>query len=295
MGYLLQQLVNGVHLGALYALLAFAYAISHALLRRSSFVHGALFAFAGQVAVSFTGFGWNELLLVYPLALALGALAALAYGTAAAAWIGARVLEPVRSASPNMTIAVSLGVLIVLMEGVRIASGSVSPWLSPFLNEPLVLARLGFAVTTTPLKLMETATSFGLVVSGALYLARSRAGLLWRAAAQDERAAELMGVDTRRVFLVAMTVSGALASAAGVLAAFHYGNIDFGTGLSFAVKVLFLASLGGLSHPLGAACGGLAMGIFEALWDGYMPVVWRDAATYGALCALLIATRRERQ
>ncbi|MEZ5801150.1 MAG: hypothetical protein R3D29_12685 [Nitratireductor sp.] len=78
MAYLAQQIVNGIHLGALYALLAFGYAIAHGVLRRASFIHGALFAFAGQVAVYSTAFGWNRLLLIYPAALTLGLLASLA-------------------------------------------------------------------------------------------------------------------------------------------------------------------------------------------------------------------------
>ncbi len=123
MGYFAQQIVNGIHLGALYALLAFGYAIAHAVLRRASFVHGALFAFSGQVAIIFTGLGWHALWLVYPAALGLGVAAALTYTALAARMIAGTVLEPMRRAAPNTTIAASLGVMLVLMESVRIATG----------------------------------------------------------------------------------------------------------------------------------------------------------------------------
>lgn len=293
MGYFAQQIINGIHLGALYALLAFGYAISHALLKRASFVHGALFAFSGQLTVLLTGFGWQVLWLVYPAALALGLCAALAY-TALAAWLIARlVLDRMRVASPNTTIAASLGVMLVLMEAVRIASGSHMPWISPFLNNVLVLGNdAGFTVTTTPIKIIETGLVAVLVAAGGICLSRSRAGRIWRAVSQDETAAELMGVNGRKAFFVVMTWSGLIAGIAGVLAAFHYGSIDFGTGISFAVKILFLTSLGGLSTPVLAAIGGLAIGLFETMWDGYFASSWRDAATYTVLCGLLIATRR---
>lgn len=292
MGYFAQQIINGIHLGALYALLAFGYAIAHAVLKRASFAHGALFAFSGQLAILFTALGWNTLWLVYPAALGLGLAAALAYTALAARIIARSVLEPMRRAAPNTTIAATLGVMLVLMEGVRLATASNVPWLSPFLNAVIVLAGGEFPVTTTPIKLIETLVSATVIGVGAFYLSASRAGRCWRAVSQDETAAALMGIDGRKVFLNSMLWAGLVAGLAGVLAAFHYGNIDFGTGLAFAVKVLFIASLGGLASPFAAAMGGLGIGIFEALWDGYFASIWRDAATYALLCALLIATRR---
>ncbi len=293
MGYLAQQIVNGIHLGALYALLAFACAISHGVLRRASFVHGALFAFAGQLAVHFTSFGWNTLGLVLPAALAVGAIAALIYTAAAARFIATAILQPVRNASANMTIALSLAVMIVMMEAVRLSTGNWSPWLMPFLNTPTVIGGDTFTITTTPLKLVETAISAAVIGAGSLVLARSVAGRIWRAVCQDEAAAALLGIDPRAVFIASMTVSGLVAAIAGILTAWHYGNIDFGTGLTFAVKILFLTSLGGLSSPALAAAGGLAIGVFETLWDGCLPIQWRDIATYSLLCAALIATRRQ--
>jgi branched-chain amino acid transport system permease protein len=293
MAYFAQQLLNGIHLGALYALLAFGYSIAHALLKRASFVHGALFAFSGQLAILFTGFAWQILWLVYPLALGFGLIIALAYTAFAAGVIGASVLEPVRRLAPNTTIAASLGVLLVLSELVRIAADSHMPWLAPFMNEVLVLGGSTlFTVTTTPIKLLSTAISAAIVLGAALFLAHSATGRAWKAVAEDEVAAALMGVDGRRVFLGAMIWAGLLAGFAGVLAAWHYGTIDFATGMAFAVKILFLTSLGGLSAPVAAAGGGLAIGVFEALWDGWFPSLWRDAATYSLLSALLIMTRR---
>jgi branched-chain amino acid transport system permease protein len=293
MAYLAQQLVNGVHLGALYALLAFGYSLAHSVLKRASFAHGALFAYSGQLAILFAGLAWQTFWLVYPAALAVGCLTALAY-TAGVSWlVASKVLAPMRNAAPNTVIAATLGVLLFLSELVRLASGNRIPWLAPFLNSVLVLgSSSGFTVTTTPIKLMSSALSAMMIMAGSATLSKSRAGLAWRAVSQDETAARLLGVDSQAVFLLTMVSAGLLAGVAGVLAAWHYGNIDFATGMAFAVKILFIASLGGLSSPAMAACGGLAIGIFEALWDGWFPSVWRDAATYSLLCALLVATRR---
>ncbi len=295
MGYFAQQLVNGVHVGTLYCLLAFGYSIAHGVLKRPSLLPGALFAFAGQLTILFTAIGWQTLWLVYPAALAFGAATALLYSTVVAGYLARAVQGPLRLATPNTNIAASLGVLIVLMESVRLASGNRAPWLSPFLNTVLTLGTTdGFTVTTTPLKLVETTLVVLIVASAVLFLRYSMAGRTWRAVSQDEIAARLMGINTQSVFMGSMLASGLASGLAGVLAAFHYGNIDFGTGLAFAVKILFIASVGGLASPLGAATGGMAMGMFEALWDGYFPSIWRDVAIYSLLCALLVALNREK-
>ncbi|MFZ1815726.1 MAG: branched-chain amino acid ABC transporter permease [Rhizobiaceae bacterium] len=294
MAYFAQQILNGVHVGAIYALLAFGYALAHGVLRRASFLHGALFAFSGQITVYATAFGWTSLFLIYPAALALGAFVTILLTLGVAWYTSSTILERVRHASPNMTIAVSLGLMIVLMEGVRLAAGNWSPWLAPFWNRVIILGGADFTITTTPIKLAITAISAATITLSAILLARTSAGRVWNATCQDEAAAMLMGVNVRKVFVLSMVFAGGLAAIAGILAAWHYGNMDFSTGLAFAVKVLFLTSLGGLSTPLAASLGGLAIGIFENLWDGWFPAMWRDAATYCLLAALLIASRRSR-
>jgi branched-chain amino acid transport system permease protein len=104
----------------------------------------------------------------------------------------------------------------------------------------------------------------------------------------DPLAAAMCGVDPRRTFRVATVASGMLAALAGVLAAIHFGNISFDTGLVFGLKVLFVAALGLGGSPLAASLGAMAVGFGEALWTGYFPGEWRDAAVLGALTLLLV-------
>eukprot|EP01035_Chromulina_nebulosa_P051053 gene51053-69469_t len=136
LAYLFQQVLNAAPNAALYAMLAFGYSLSFGLTRRADFTPGALFAFAGQIFVFFTSFGYQRLWLIYPAALGIGALASLVYSLLIASLVGDKVIRPLSFVAPNGVIIASLAVMITLMELVRIASGAHDLWLSPFLNAP---------------------------------------------------------------------------------------------------------------------------------------------------------------
>ncbi|MDQ0319790.1 branched-chain amino acid transport system permease protein [Pararhizobium capsulatum DSM 1112] len=295
MAYFLQQLANAVPVAALYALLAFGYAIAFAVTRRADLTYGALFGFSGQIFLLFTDFAWNKLWLVLPASLAIGAAAALVYTAGTGIFLGRSVMRRVVLKSPNTVVVVSLGLAIVLMEMSRLAADTRAIWLPPFLNSPLVLwANPRFPVTLTLIQIINTAAMLALVVAGNLFLIRSAWGRKWRAVADDGHAAALCGIDPTRIFVVAYGASALLAAIAGILATAYYGTMDFGAGLVFGVKVLFIASIGGQTTPLLAAAGAALMGLAETMWSGYGPILWRDFAIFSFLVLLLVLTRRER-
>ncbi|MEZ5801149.1 MAG: hypothetical protein R3D29_12680 [Nitratireductor sp.] len=113
------------------------------------------------------------------------------------------------------------------MEGTRLASEDWSPWLAPFLNTVIPIGGAPFSVTTTPLKLIVTLAGLTAIAIGSAVLAYSRAGLVWRAVCQDERAAALVGIDARSVFVTSLTVAGLIAALAGVLAAWRIWQHGF--------------------------------------------------------------------
>jgi branched-chain amino acid transport system permease protein len=115
-----------------------------------------------------------------------------------------------------------------------------------------------------------------------------------RALADDRFVASLCGVDTGRVIALAIAAGGALSAIGGMLALLYFGNMSFGSGLTYALKVLFIASAGSFSSPLAAAFGAFAYGEAEALWDGYMPTMWRDAVFFSALAFILILKQENR-
>lgn len=295
MAYFLQQIANAVPVAALYAVLAFGYSIAFAVTRRADIAYGALFAFAAQLFVLFAGYGWNQLWLVLPAALGFGALGALVYSLGAAVLVGRHVMRPLAFSSDNTVVVAALGVVLVLMETARLASDARSLWLPPLLATPVVFWNdAAFPVALTVLQLANTLAMLAMIALGAAFLARSRWGRRWRAVSQDRRAAELCGIDSASVYLSAYALAALFASLTGMLAVSYYGNMDFGAGLVFGVKVLFIAALGGAGNPLRSALGGAAIGLTETLWSAYGPFLWRDVVVIAALVLLLIIFRRER-
>ncbi len=295
MAYFLQQIANAVPVAALYAALAFGYSIAFAVTRRADIGYGALFAFAAQMFILFSGFGWDRLWLVLPAALGFGAVVALIYGVGAGLVIGRYVMRPLAFSSDNTVVVAALGVVLVLMETARLASDTRSLWLPPFLNTPVVFwGDAAFPVTLTVLQLVNTLAMAAIVALGHAFLTRSAWGRRWRAVSEDRQAAELCGVDAAGVYLAAYAGAALIASLTGILAVSYYGNMDFGAGLVFGVKVLFIAAIGGAGAPLLSALGGAAMGFAETLWSAYGDFLWRDLVIFSALVLLLVIFRRER-
>lgn len=295
MAYFLQQLANAVPVAALYAALAFGYSIAFAVTRRADIGYGGLFAFAAQMFVLFAGYGWNQLWLVLPAALAFGAVIALVYSVGAGLVIGRHVMRPLAFSSDNTVVVAALGIVLVLMETARLASDTRSLWLPPLLATPVVLWNdPAFPVALTVLQLANTLAMAAIVSIGHVFLARSAWGRRWRAVSQDRLAAELCGIDAAGVYLSAYAGAALIASLTGILAVSYYGNMDFGAGLVFGVKVLFIAAIGGAGAPLLSALGGAAMGLAETLWSAYGDFLWRDLVIFSALVLLLVIFRRER-
>ena len=151
--YFLQQLLNGLHSGALYALLAFGYVLTNGVLKRTNLAYGPIFAFAGQVLIIIAVFGWNVLWLTLPATVALGILLAFLYAALTASLLARSVYIPLALSSPNAIVVATLGVAIVLMELARIAADTRDLWLPPILAAPVMFLPSGrFPVTLTVIR-----------------------------------------------------------------------------------------------------------------------------------------------
>jgi len=295
MAYLLQQLANAVPLAALYATLAFGYAIAFGVMKRADITYGALFAFAGQMLVLFTDVGYTRLYLILPAAFAFGAVIAAGYTLGTSFLVGRAIMLPLSRKSPNTIIVAALGMMIILMETARLASNTRGIWLPPFLNGAIVFWDSGdFRVTLTEIQLLNTALMILVILAGTYVLKCTGWGRIWRAVTDDALAAELCGTSANRVFLMAYVASALVATICGLLATSYYGTMDFGAGLMFGLKVLMIAAVGGYSDPLKSAGGAALLGLGETMWGAYGPFLWRDFVIFSLLVLLLIWSRRER-
>lgn len=287
--YFVQQVLNGLHIGAVYALLAFGYALINGLLHRTNLAHGAIFGFTGQLMILIAVFGWQVLWLTLPATLVFATVAALGYAALVSAILSRSVFEPLADRSPNTIVAATLGVSLVLMELGRIAAETHDFWLPPMLAAPIVFAGgPGYQVTLTVLQVINCGVAALVLLLAARAMRRTRFGRNWQAVSDDPAAAALCGVDVTAVFRCAVIAGGVLAGLSGVLAALYYGNIGFGAGLVFGLKILFVTAVGGYQAPARAALGGVIFGIAESLWAGYFAIEWRDAWIFALLVALLV-------
>ena len=295
MVYLVQQLLNALPLASLYACLAFGYSLAFGVTRRPDITFGAFVAFAGQICLLFTDYGWNRLYLVLPAALGLGLFAGTGYTLVAGFWNARTVMLPLHKRSPNTVIAAALGVLLLLSEGARIALDTRTLWLPPMGEQFVPL----FVIEATPigltrLQILHVGLMLALVAGCHWLLSVSRAGRLWQAVCQDPLAARLVGIDADRVFVATLVAATAFAAFGGLSATVVYGTMDFGAGLMFGLKVVLIAAVGGHSRPLHSALGAAAVGFGEQLWSAYGAMIWRDVVIISALVWVLVISRRER-
>lgn len=296
--YFFQQVLNGLHSGALYALLAFGYVMTNGILHRTNLAYGAVFAFCGQTMILTAAFGYQTLWLTLFASVALGVVAALLYAALISHVLSRSVFEPLADRTPNAVVVTTLGILLVLSEASRIAADTHDLWLPPMLAQPIIFAQSPtFTATLTLIQVLDCAFVLATIVFAAWAFTRSSFGRRWRAVSDDPKAAAMCGVDVRAVFRSAVLAGGFCAALAGILAGLYYGNISFGTGLVYGLKILFVTAVGGYLSPPRAALGAASFGMGESLWAGYFPLEWRDAWMYLFLVAmlLLIGAGRDQQ
>lgn len=294
MDYFFQIIANGLHNGALYALLAYGYVLTGIVTKRPNLAHGAIFAFSGQVLVLAANAGYTILWMTLPAAILFGAGAS-SLLCAILLWaLASRIMPPFLERAPNGMIVVTLAIAIVMMEAARIGAGTRDFWLPPILNQQVALLPSTEPPSITLLQLVNLAAIIALIAAAEFVLFKTGAGRALRAVADDRFAASLGGVNADRVITMAIAAGGALSAFGGMLALLYFGNMSFGSGLTYALKVLFIASAGGFSAPLPAALAAFAYGEGEALWDGYLPTIWRDAVFFSVLAFILIVKRENR-
>jgi branched-chain amino acid transport system permease protein len=226
--------------------------------------------------------------LVLPAALGLGLLSGFAYALLAGYWNARHVMMPLNRHSPNAVIVASLGMVLLLSEGARLALDTRSLWLPPMGQQFVTLFLVdGVSLGLTRLQILHVGLMLALVAAGHWLLTVSRAGRLWQAVCQDPLAARLVGVDADRIFVLALMGAASMAALGGLSATALYGTMDFGAGLMFGLKVVLIAAVGGSSHPLRSALGAAAVGFAEQIWGAYGPQIWRDAVIISALIWLL--------
>ncbi|MBN8944597.1 MAG: branched-chain amino acid ABC transporter permease [Rhizobiales bacterium] len=287
--YALQQGANGLAPAALYGLLAAAYALVYGLIGRINLAFGEIAVAGSYAAVGIVAIAAASLGLVPALALALAAGAITAAATNLA--IGRAVVAPIvgQKQSGQAVLVATIGMAVALGETLRLTHGSSARWSPPIASDPIPLVRSGDFVATVTLNQIGV-VGFALIVALGLIglIRRSAFGRSWRAFADDPGMAALFGVDPGRLVATTFALAGGVAGLAGFAHAVHFGSAHFALGTVFGLKALVAAILGGVGSVPGAFLGGIALGLAETAWSGYLPIEWRDPAVYIALVLLIV-------
>ncbi len=263
---LLQQILNGLVLGSVYALVALGYTMVYGILQLINFAHGDVLMVGAMVGVtvvaSLAGSG-----LPGPVVLLLAIGAAVPACVALSLFVERVAYRPLRHAPRLAPLITAIGVSIVI-QTVAMILWKPNPIVFPDLlpTEPV---HIGGAVLA-PKQLLILVVSALMMAGLMLLVNRTRLGRAMRATAENPRIAGLMGVNANQVIAATFAIGAALAAVAGVLVAMNYNIAQFSMGFIPGLKAFTAAVLGGIGNLAGAMIGGLLLGLIESLGAGYI-------------------------
>jgi branched-chain amino acid transport system permease protein len=288
---LLQQVINGVSLGAMYSLLALGFTMVYGIIELINFAHFNVFMVGSFIALwmmESLGFvGQSEVLYGLPL---IGVLLLVLVGTMLCTGVlgavieryGLRALRGVSGTAPMIT---TIGISYILFNLVLLGVGADSKnYANPM---PPIRWDIGDAV----LRLREVllwGISILLMVGLNYFVRRTKMGKAMQATAQDAEAARMMGVDVDRVVLLTFFLGSALAGAAGFIFGLYYNYTSFIIGYTAGLRAFTAAVLGGIGSLPGAMLGGVLIGLIESLGGQYLAVRWTDVIIFSILVLVLV-------
>ncbi|MCE2979780.1 MAG: branched-chain amino acid ABC transporter permease [Betaproteobacteria bacterium] len=293
MDIFVQQLINGIVLGSIYALVALGYTMVYGILGLINFAHGEVVMIGAMVAISVivaigTGSGLPASAVV---------IAGIAVAIPACMLLGALLervaYRPLRDAPRLTALITAIGMSIVLQNVAMIVWGRQYISFPPLLpNEPHAL--LGATVTGT--QVLIVALTVVLMSALLLLVHRTRLGRAMRATSQSPALAGLMGVNVDRIIMFTFMIGSALAAVAGVMIAGYYGQAHYHMGFMLGLKAFTAAVLGGIGNVSGAMLGGLALGVIESLGAGYIGALtggflgshYQDVFAFAVLILVLV-------
>ena len=263
---LLQQILNGLVLGSVYALVALGYTMVYGILQLINFAHGDVLMVGAMVGVTVVG-------VLAPSGLPGPVLLMIALGCAIpvcvlrSLFVERVAYRPLRNAPRLAPLITAIGVSIVI-QTVAMIVWKPNPIVFPDLL-PTTPIEIGGALLA-PKQLLILVVSALMMIGLMTLVNRTRLGRAMRATAENPRIAGLMGVNANQVIAATFAIGAALAAVAGVLVGMNYNIAQFSMGFILGLKAFTAAVLGGIGNLGGAVVGGLLLGIIESLGAGYI-------------------------
>ncbi|HUN45595.1 MAG TPA: branched-chain amino acid ABC transporter permease [Stellaceae bacterium] len=287
----LQQVINGVSLGAIYALLALGFTMVYGIIELINFAHFNIFMVGSFVAMwvfQAAGiFGQSHVLAGAPLVglLLLVLLATMLSTGLAGVAIERLALRPLRNVSGTAPMITTIGLSYILFNLILLGAGAdTKNYPNPL---PVLRWQIGGAVLRSSEVLIWTLTI--VLMAGLHYFVRhTKMGKAMQATAQDQEAARMMGVDVDRVVMLTFFLGSALAGAAGLIFGLYYNYTSFIIGYSAGLRAFTAAVLGGIGNIPGAMLGGILIGLIESLGGQFIAVRWTDVIIFSILVLVLV-------
>ena len=288
---LLQQVINGVSLGAMYSLLALGFTMVYGIIELINFAHFNVFmvgSFLAMWALEAMGFaGQSHVLYGLPLAGVLVAafiITMLGTGILGVA-IERFALRPMRGVSGTAPMITTIGMSYILYNIILLSAGADSKdYSNPMPNTVWIFG----GVTLHLREVLLWAVSLVLMVALNYFVRRTKMGKAMQAMAQDQEAARMVGIDVDRVVVITFFLGSALAGAAGLIFGLYYNYTSYLIGYTAGLRAFTAAVLGGIGNIPGAMLGGVLIGLIESLGGQYIAVRWTDVIIFSLLVLVLV-------
>ncbi len=281
---LLQQIINGLTLGGVYALIALGYTMVYGILELINFAHGEIYMLGAYLTIIIfglmTAWGMGPAAAI-GLTLLLSVTFTGAYGFA----VERLAYRPLRH-SPRLTPLISaIGISIFLQNYVMLTQGATDKvFAHSFGSGGIELA----GARVTYMQLVILAVSGSLMAGLHLFVKGTRYGKAMKAAAQDKTMAALVGINVDTVISLTFVIGSGLAAVAGMMVVLYYGAVNYYIGYIAGIKAFTAAVLGGIGSIPGAVVGGLVLGLVESLGASYLSSEYKDAYAFIILIVILL-------
>ena len=274
---IVQQLINGISLGSIYALIALGYTMIYGIIKLINFAHGDIYMVGAYIG--FFAITQAHLSIVPALLISLVTTGFLGMVVERLAY------KPLRHAPRISVLITAIGVSFFL-EYTSMYFVSPTPRTFPAVFGDVAVNIGDIVINGQPLLIFGITAVLMVVLT--YIVQRTKLGKAMRAASYDTETAQLMGIDSDRIISFTFGIGSALAAVAGVLVGIYYNSIDPLMGIMPGMKAFVAAVLGGIGILPGAVLGGLILGIVEALVSGFISSTFRDAAAFAILIIVLL-------
>lgn len=285
MDIFLQQLINGLTVGSLYALVALGYTMVYGVMKLINFAHGDLVAFSAYVGLTIFSqlFGANAASLVNVIIIFLLTAIIVAF---VGVLLERLAYRPLRTAPRLSAVVSALGASLVIQNGIMLIWGP-NMQIFPADLFPNTSWTFGTVVISFT-QMVILALSAVLMIALYIFINKTKIGTAIRATAIDQDAAKLMGINVNRIIMTIFIVGSMLGAIGGLFIGIYYRGLTFDMGWLYGLSAFIAAIIGGIGSIPGAMLGGLLLGLFNAMIAGYISTEWAETFTFILLIIILI-------